>query len=362
MRKILAIDDHAINLELLEQIIKVFYPEFKFIGANSGEEGIKKAVDNLPDLILLDIMMPGLDGYETCELLKGNAQTKHIPIIMVSALGHDSSERIKGLNAGADSFLSKPFDKVELRAQINVALRIKEYQERLRTLNSEITLVEERERRRIAENLHDSLGQTLSLAFMNLTSVNAEECTPKIRKTIDFTTKLINKAVEESRTLTYDLSPPILYELGFIPAVRWKLEQFEKTQGIQTEFVLMNDVPELKRENTIFLYRIIGELLNNIVKHAKAKMVSVSISSNEQTYTIRVRDNGVGIDTTKITHTPGMRGGFGLFSITERLESINGSFHIAPADEGTIAEIILPLYQLDTIQERINTDTENYEN
>ena len=89
-----------------------------------------------------------------------------IPVIMVSALGHDSSERIKGLNAGADSFLSKPFDKIELRAQINVALRIKEYQEKLRTLNSEITLVEERERRRIAENLHDSLGQTLSLAYM----------------------------------------------------------------------------------------------------------------------------------------------------------------------------------------------------
>ncbi|HPF50733.1 MAG TPA: response regulator [Draconibacterium sp.] len=357
MRKILAIDDHAINLELLEQIIKVFYPEFNFLGANSGEDGIKKAVNNLPDLILLDIMMPGLDGYETCQRLKENAQTKHIPIIMVSALGHDSSERIKGLNAGADSFLSKPFDKVELRAQINVALRIKEYQERLRTLNSEITLVEERERRRIAENLHDSLGQTLSLAYMNLTSVNAMECSPKIKKTIDFTTKLINKAVEESRTLTYDLSPPILYELGFIPAVRWKLEQFEKTQGIKTFFDLKNEVPELKRENSIFLYRIFGELLNNIVKHAKANVVTVIISSTEQTFILQVMDDGVGIDPSKINHKPEMKGGFGLFSITERLESINGTFNIGPSEKGTIAEIILPLYKQDFIKEKINTQT-----
>ena len=349
MRKILAVDDHAINLELLEQIIRVFYPEFTFMGADSGTEGIKMAVENLPDLILLDIMMPGLDGYETCKRLKGNVQTKHIPIIMVSALGHDSSERIKGLNAGADSFLSKPFDKVELRAQINVALRIKEYQEKLRTLNSEITLVEERERRRIAENLHDSLGQTLSLAYMNLTSVNINECSPKIKKTIDFTANLLNKAVEESRTLTYDLSPPILYELGFIPAIRWKLDQFEKTQNIKVKFDLQNDVPELKRENTIFLYRVIGELLNNIVKHAKAKMVSVTISSNEQTYSIRIRDDGVGIDISKISNSPGLKGGFGLFSITERLESINGAFHIEPAEKGTIAEIILPLYKRDTI-------------
>lgn len=351
MRKILAVDDHAINLELLEQITKVFYPEFKFLGANSGEEAIKKAVENLPDLILLDIMMPGLDGYETCKILKENAQTKHIPIIMVSALGHDSSERIKGLNAGADSFLSKPFDKVELRAQINVALRIKEYQERLRTLNSEITLVEERERRRIAENLHDSLGQTLSLAFMNLTSVNANDCSPKIKKTIDFTAKLLNKAVEESRALTYDLSPPILYELGFIPAVRWKLEQFEQDQNIRTVFEVQNEVPELKREITIFLYRIVGELLNNIIKHAKAQKVSIRISSDDQTYSINVLDDGVGIDPSKMKNTPGINGGFGLFSITERLESINGTFNIAPAEKGTIAEIILPLYQRDTILE-----------
>jgi len=345
MRKILAVDDHVINLELLEQIIKVFYPEFDFLRASSGIEGIDIAVENLPDLILLDIMMPGLDGYETCKRLKNNAQTKHIPVIMVSALGHDSSERIKGLNAGADSFLSKPFDKIELRAQINVALRIKEYQEKLRTLNSEITLVEERERRRIAENLHDSLGQTLSLAYMNLTSINCDGCSPKIKKTLEFTANLLNKAVEESRTLTYDLSPPILYELGFIPAVRWKLEQFEKTQNIKTEFNLINDAPELKRENIIFLYRIICELLNNIVKHAKAKIVSVTIASNEQTYSIQVKDDGVGIETSKISNSPGMNGGFGLFSITERLESINGSFRIEPAEKGTIAEIILPLYK-----------------
>ena len=157
-RKILAVDDNLINIELLGHIVRKYYPEFEFITALSGEEGIKRAKDTLPDLILLDIMMPGLDGYETCSLLKSNETTKHIPIIMVSALGHDSAERSKGLNAGADSFLSKPFDQVELSAQINVALRIKNYQERLRKLNSELTLVEERERRRIAENLHDSLG------------------------------------------------------------------------------------------------------------------------------------------------------------------------------------------------------------
>ena len=344
MKKILAVDDHAINLDLLEQIIHVFYPEFEFLGVKSGEEAINAAKLDQPDLILLDIMMPGLDGYETCKLIKGDPQTKHIPIIMVSALGHDSTERIKGLDAGADSFLSKPFDKVELRAQINVALRIKDYQERLRTLNSEITLVEERERHRIAENLHDSLGQTLSLAFMNLTSVNTEDCSPKVKSTIDFTTKLLDKAIKESRTLTYDLSPPILYELGFLSAVEWRLEQFKKENKIKTTLRTEKDELKLKKEFQIFLYRIFGELLNNINKHAKASEVSVTIDSKDEIFKMTVEDNGIGIDNNLPKNPTTPAGGFGLFSITERLESINGSFNIGPGkNSGTIAEIILPL-------------------
>jgi len=341
MRKILAVDDNLINLELLGHIIRKYYPDFQFIGALSGEEGIEKAIKELPDLVLLDIMMPGLDGYETCRILKDNVKTKLIPIIMVSALGHDSSERSKGLNAGADSFLSKPYDQAELSAQINVALRIKEYQERLKKLNSELTLVEERERRRIAENLHDSLGQTLSLAFMNLSSIDSKNCSPQVKKTIEFTSDLLNKAIKESRTLTYDLSPPILYELGFIPAIRWKLEQFEKNHQIKTFFTVENYKNGQTKENEIFLYRIIGELLTNISKHAKASEVKLSVHSNDQAHIILIEDNGVGIDPARIK-TPNSGGGFGLLSIFERIDSINGSFRIAPANKGTRAEIILP--------------------
>lgn len=343
MRKILAVDDHAINLDLLEQIIHVFYPQFNFLGVKSGEEAISVAITNQPDLILLDIMMPGLDGYETCKQIKKNPQTKHIPVIMVSALGHDSTERIKGLDAGADSFLSKPFDKVELRAQINVALRIKNYQEKLRKLNSELTLVEERERRRIAENLHDSLGQTLSLAFLNLTSVNTNDCNSKVKNTIDFTTKLLDKAIKESRTLTYDLSPPILYELGFFSALEWKLEQFEKENQIKTKLRIEKDKDSLRKESQIFLYRIFGELLTNIVKHANATEVEVQVFSEDELFRMIVKDNGIGIEKDLPRNSATNSSGFGLFSITERLESINGTFNIGPNEDGTIAEIILPL-------------------
>ncbi|WP_347840132.1 response regulator [uncultured Draconibacterium sp.] len=341
MKKILAIDDNNINLELLSQIIKLYYPEFNFIGALSGREGIEIAQRENPDLILLDIMMPDLDGYETCRLLKEHNKTKQIPIIMVSALGRDSVERTKGLNAGADSFISKPFDQVELKAQINVALRIKSYQLQLKKLNSEITLIEERERRRIAENLHDSLGQTLGLAFMNLSSIDTRECRPEIKNTIQFTSKLLNKAIEESRKLTYDLSPPILYELGLVPAIKWKLESFEKEHKIETFLITEKNETKLSKENNIFLYRTIGELLTNIVKHAEASEVTIKQTTRNGMYCISVEDNGIGLNKKEVK-PPSDKGGFGLLSITERIESINGIFKIEPSKEGTLAEIEIP--------------------
>ena len=120
--------------------------------------------------------------------------------------------------------------KLRLKKSIK---QIRNYQKKLKNLNTEITLVEERERRRIAENLHDSLGQTLSLAFIKLSSVINEEFSPSVTKVINETSDFLNKAISESSTLTYDLSPPILYELGLIPAFKWKLEQIQNKHGIR---------------------------------------------------------------------------------------------------------------------------------
>ncbi len=338
MKKILAIDDNTINLELLAQITKTYYPDFEFIATESGEEGLLLAAKHTPDLILLDIMMPGMDGFETCLQLKSQSRTRHIPVIMISALGNNSAERTKGLNVGADSFISKPFDQTELKAQINVALRIKHYQERLKKLNAEITLIEERERRRIADNLHDSLGQTLSLAYMSLSSVPTEDLPDVVQDKLKFISGLLNTAIEESRTLTYDLSPPILYELGLVPAVKWKLEHFEKRFKIKTKLENDSPISHVSKSHKVFLFRIINELLTNIAKHANATLVTVEFLTNETNYHIIVTDNGVGIDKSKIT-SESESGGYGLLSIMERIESINGAFNIEAIKNGTRAEI-----------------------
>lgn len=132
MKKILAIDDQPINLLTVRAIIETNMPGCEALTAQSGKEGIESAISYQPDTILLDIIMPGIDGYETCKKLKNDERTKHIPIIMVSAIKIDKESRIKGLTAGADSFISKPIDPDELTVQINVMLRIKAAEDKLR--------------------------------------------------------------------------------------------------------------------------------------------------------------------------------------------------------------------------------------
>ncbi len=116
--KILVVDDSKVNVKMLDEYLRDGYEVVK---AYSGEEALRKVKDNPPDLILLDIMMPGIDGYEVCERLKADPRTSFIPIVMVTSLEKEE-ERIKGLELGAEDYIVKPFSPGELRARVRRVL------------------------------------------------------------------------------------------------------------------------------------------------------------------------------------------------------------------------------------------------
>ncbi|MCK5839691.1 MAG: PAS domain S-box protein [Bacteroidales bacterium] len=167
MTKILAIDHQKDNLKTIKAVINYNMPDCEVLTALSGKEGLEIARNEQPDAILLDIIMPQMDGYEVCKRLKEDESTNHIPVVMITTIKTDAESRIKGLNTGADAFLPKPIDPVELTAQVNVMLRIKSAEDKLRAekgdLDQKVTertkeLRESEEKyRSIFEGAHDGI-------------------------------------------------------------------------------------------------------------------------------------------------------------------------------------------------------------
>ena len=140
--RILVVDDEPMNIDLLEAMLAD--EKFDVISASNGSEALEKATALFPDLILLDIMMPGMDGYQVTRKLKDSTTTRHIPIVLVTAL-NGVEDKVKGLEVGADDFLSKPLEKAELTARVNSLLKVKAYHDHI--LNYQKSLENEVKRR-----------------------------------------------------------------------------------------------------------------------------------------------------------------------------------------------------------------------
>jgi len=218
------------------------------------------------------------------------------------------------------------------------------YRNKLRSLASELSLAEERERRRIAAELHDRIGQTLAVTRMKLDALRESATTRNLITDLDEIRVLIDQTINDTRSLTIELSPPILYELGFESAVDWLTEQTQKQHGIEMVFKTDSTLKPLWNDLSVVLFKVVQELIFNVVKHAKAQRSKVSLCRDEERIKIVVEDDGVGFDMSEKIHSMGVNGCFGLFSIRERLESFGGDIDVATAPgRGTRVIVTAPL-------------------
>ena len=219
-----------------------------------------------------------------------------------------------------------------------------EYQRRLRSLASELALTEERERKRIAMYLHDEVAQDLVATQMKLSELASEIDDQGVGQKIETVQKMLGSAIEDTYTLTFELSLPILYELGLVPAIEWLGEKICESEGIR--FRLIDDgLPKpLSNDIRSVCFDVTRELLRNVVKHAKATEASVTVRTEGAHLWIVIQDNGVGFDVSELTDMKRKDGGFGMFCVRERLENLHGSIRTeSECGHGTRVAFCAPL-------------------
>ncbi|MBM83990.1 MAG: hypothetical protein CMJ78_25830 [Planctomycetaceae bacterium] len=224
--------------------------------------------------------------------------------------------------------------------------QVRRYQRRLKSMASELALTEERERRRLANDLHDHIGQTLALLKMKVgelqESVNSKEHCEEFEKIRG----LLEDTIRDTRTLIFELSPPVLYELGLGPAIRWLAERLHDSHGVVCEVFDDERAKPLEDNIRVVLFQAVRELLFNIAKHAGTKHARVELIRQGQYLWIRVSDEGFGFDPDIFQAEETRPRGFGLFSMVERLDFLGAKFRIKSVqNEGTTATIVAPLKQ-----------------
>ncbi|MDY6954702.1 MAG: sensor histidine kinase [Thermodesulfobacteriota bacterium] len=218
------------------------------------------------------------------------------------------------------------------------------HQEKLRSLRSELALAEERERRRIALEVHDRIGQNLAFAKMRLKTIPSAPSSDEAAKAISDVLKLIDDTIRHTRELVSEIASPALYELGLLPAVELLAQQTQERHGIVVTVSDDGKPKPLSHDLRVLLYQALRELLVNTVKHAQAASADVSIAGNGDHICIKVEDDGRGFDPERTVATAVKRGSYGLFSIKERLQPLGGSLHLdSRPGQGTRAALEAPL-------------------
>jgi PAS domain S-box-containing protein len=225
---------------------------------------------------------------------------------------------------------------------------IQNYQKRLKALASQLTIAEEKERRAIAADLHDHVGHSLALARMQLSEVLESNSDLERTVLVKDISHIMLQALQDTRSLIFELSSPSMDEIGLRAAVsEWLEEQIEKRYGIKTKFFdnIDNSQKVVLDENIrAILFRNVRELLTNVVKHARANQVTVSMEHADEVLKIVVQDDGVGFDYTPESQTVTSEGGFGLFSIQERMADMGGNLEIgSQPGKGCMAILNMPL-------------------
>jgi two-component system, sensor histidine kinase and response regulator len=358
---ILIVDDTPDNLRLLSSTL--MERGYKVRSVINGAMALMGAQAAPPDLIMLDIKMPDMDGYEVCRLLKENRQTREIPVIFISALD-EVFDKVKAFTSGGVDYIQKPFQIEEVLARIENQLTIRRLQVQLQAQNHQLqqtqvelmqALAQERslkqrieemaaieERNRIAREIHDSLGHSLTALNVQMRAVASLLLTDPTQAQSFLTQaqRLGTTAMQEVRESVRALRTDERAEQPLAETVALLAEEFRQVTGI-TPIMDIQIAEAISSSASKALYRIVQEGLTNISKYAKATQVRIQLVTTDNLLCLKLIDNGQGFNCAR--HTTG----FGLQGMQERVTALNGEFRLTTAlGEGCQIQVELPLSEV----------------
>ncbi|MDF2440870.1 MAG: two-component system, sensor histidine kinase and response regulator [Abditibacteriota bacterium] len=303
--RILVVDDVMANVRLLSGILRV--EGFDVIMANSGEEALEVIQNNAIDVVLLDVMMPQMDGFEVCRHLKEAVETSYIPVVMVTAL-QDSADRVRAIEAGADDFLTKPVDEVEVVARARSLVRAKRNRERVETAYRELQRAEDLRDSLTAMLVHD-LRTPLTTLLVPLEMLQAGDVGPLndlqsemiavsargARQLLSLVNELLDISKLESGTMQLHLE-----ETEALLLVNSAVDQVASLAASKNTRLDLNvplHLPTMQADDDLLL-RVLVNLLANAIKFTASNTlvrVGGAVSSDGESVVFSVQDNGEGI-------------------------------------------------------------------
>jgi signal transduction histidine kinase len=343
--KLLILEDSVVDAEIVQRFLEKSQLNCQFKLAKDKETFLQSLDQFKPDVILADNSLPQFDAGEALKIVR--QRPVYIPFIMVT--GTVSEEFAAGIiKSGADDFILK--DRLaRLPAAIEAALKHQQMEAEQQAMKQEILdqkvqeqkritraiiTAQEQERNRIGRELHDNICQILSTAKLYIEL--AREDRPELNELVNYPIELITNSINEIRSLSKKSVTP-LKDVNLKELAQLLVSDLDKTTAIRTTFDYHVANPALDDGLKLNIYRIIQEQVNNIVKHAQAKNVRVSIEADNKVIQAIVRDDGKGFDLNK------KRNGIGISNMINRIESFNGEIQIETTPgNGCTVQIRLP--------------------
>jgi len=360
---ILIVDDDRAAIVAMQEILANMGA--RLVTASSGEEALRCVLEDDFAAILMDVKMPGIDGFTTAKMIRERKRSRYTPIIFLTAeSSEDLTGMFRGYQAGAVDYIPKPPIPEVLKSKLSVFVglhdmnrmlsaelaeramteqRLRSSEENLRALAAHLQSVREEERIHIAREIHDELGQALTGLKFDIGKLAKTACRddPETGEKIAGLSQNIDRIINSVRRIASGLRPEVLDEIGLSAAIEWQAREFQRRTGVRCTVEIEPGFGDPDKERSTALFRIFQELLTNVARHANATRVNARLA-DDHGLSLVVEDNGRGVRSEELEGNKSL----GFLGLKERVLAFGGSIDVRGEEgKGTKVSVLIPNLQ-----------------